>query len=127
MSAFYDDMAATAADLLGEFGQAVTLSHTAPGSYDVATGTVSAGAPTTQTVTGVEEGYSARSIDGTLIMMGDKKFHVSPLDTAGAAITPPVAEDTITLADASVWTIKRCEALSPAGAPVLFTLQLRKA
>ena len=126
MSAFYDDLALTAADLLTEFGQAVTLTHVVSGDYDQATGTTGSGSTTTQTVTGVEEAYSARSIDGTLILMGDKKFHLAPLDTSGAAITPPVAEDKITLADASVWTIKRCEPVSPADTPVLFTLQIRR-
>jgi len=126
MSAFYDDMALTAADLLTELGQAVTLTHTVSGAYDPATGTTGADTTTTQTVTGVEEAYSARPIDGTLILMGDKKFHLAPLNTAGAAIAPPVAEDKITLADASVWTIKAVMPVSPAGTPVLFTLQIRR-
>lgn len=126
MSAFYDDMALTAADLLTEFGQTVTLTHVVSGSYDPATGTTGADTTTTQTVTGVEEAYSARSIDGTLILMGDKKFHLAPLNTSGTAITPPVAEDKLTLADGMVWTIKAVEPVSPAGTPVLFTMQIRR-
>jgi len=126
MSEFYDDMALTAADLLTELGQVVTLTHTVSGAYDPATGTTGADTTTTQTVTGVEEFYSARSIDGTLILAGDKKFHLSPLNAAGAAITPPVAEDKITFADGAVWTIKAVMPVSPAGTPVLFTLQIRK-
>lgn len=126
MTEFYDDMAGTAGDLIAEFGQAVTLTHSAPGTYDTATGTTSDPTVTTQACRGVEEFYSAPSITGTLIQAGDKKLLLSPLNEAGAAITPPVAEDTITFADGVVWTVKDPGPLSPGGTPVMFTLQLRK-
>lgn len=125
MSEFYDDMASTSGELIAEFGQAVTLTHSVAGAYNTATGKKGAATVTTQTVMGLEDSYSAFSIDGTLVKAGDKKLYLSPLDTAGAAITPPVPEDTVTLADGSLWTVKKVDPTSPAGQPVLFTLQLR--
>lgn len=126
MSEFYDDMAATAAELIAEFGQPVTLTHSVPGAYDTETGTSAAATVTTQACLGVEEAYSARSIDGTLILAGDKKLMLSVETTAGTAVTAPAVEDTVTFADASVWTIKAVEPLSPGGTALLYTLQLRR-
>lgn len=110
----------------GGRGQAVTLTRQT-GSYDTSTG-VNTLTTTTQTGSGVEEAYSSRSIDGALIKVGDKKFLLSPLNSSGADLTAPVADETtITLADASVWTVKRVDPLAPAGTVVMFTLQLRGA
>ena len=126
MSEFYDDLASTAAEMLAEFGQAVTLTHSAAGTYNPATGTGSAPTVTTQTINAVEEAYSSRSIDGTLIRSGDKKLHLSPLDTSGAAISLPVPEDTVTFATGPAWTIKAVEPVSPGATPVLITVQIRQ-
>lgn len=124
----YAEAQADALELIAEFGQSVTLTRSVPGAYDTATGTTGAATVTTQTVLAVEEAYHARSIDGTLILAGDKKLLVSPLTAAGAAISAPKAEDTVTFSgDASPWTVKSVEALAPAGTPVLYTLQLRRA
>lgn len=122
---FYADMAATAADLITAFGQPVTLTRSTPGSYDAATGTVT-NSTTTQSGLGVEEAYSARSIDGALILSGDKKLMLSVETAAGAAITAPQVEDTVTFPDTSVWTIKAVEPLSPGGTALIYTLQLRR-
>lgn len=126
MSEFYDDMAETAAELLTEFGQSVTLTHVAAGSYDSATRTTAAGTPTTQTGVAVEDTYSAHSIDGTLIKTGDKKLLLSALNSAGAQITPPKPEDTAALAGGAPWTIVKVDPVQPGGTPVLYVLQVRK-
>ena len=81
---------------------------------------------TTQTGKAVMIDYSSRSIDGTLIMAGDKMLKLSPLDTSGAQLTPPKPESTVTMADGTVWTVKRVEAKNPAGVAVLYTLQVRQ-
>lgn len=126
MTEFYDDLADTAAELLAEFGQAVTLTHVAAGAYNTATGVTAAATTTTQTGVAVEDEYSAHSIDGTLIKAGDKKLYLSPLDSAGAQITAPVAEDTAELAAGGPWTIKKVTPVQPGGTPVLYVLQVRK-
>lgn len=129
MSAFYDDMTATAGEMLVEFGQAITL--TTPGSggtFDPATDTTSgAAAPTTQQSSGIEEAYSAYSLAQGLVHAGDIKFLLSPLCTNGTPVVTPVADrDTLTKAD-GVWAIKKVDPLEPAGTPILFELQLRRA
>lgn len=123
---FYADMADTASGLLTEFGQTVTLTESVPGSYDPATGATGSASVTTQTGKAVMIDYSSRSIDGTLIMAGDKMLKLSPLDTSGAQLTPPKPESTVTMADGTVWTVKRVEAKNPAGVAVLYTLQVRQ-
>lgn len=110
----------------GGLGQAVTITTPFAGVYNPATGAVSTGSATTQAGSGVEEAYSAYSIDGVRVRAGDKKFLLSALNTAGGAITAPVADrDTLTLADGSEWTIKKVDPLAPAGTAIMFTLQLR--
>jgi hypothetical protein len=116
----------------GGSGQMVTITTPFVGVFDPATDTTSAGAATTQIGSGVEVAYSANSVDGTLIRTGDKQFLLSAL-TFGAdgvvtetPLTAPVAHrDTLTFGDGAVWAIKRVDPLSPAGRPIIYTLQLR--
>lgn len=123
---FYADMAATAADLIAEFGQPVTLTRSVPGTYNTATATNGAPQVTTQSCLAVEDAYKAREIDGTLIRVGDKKLILSPQTSAGASVTAPQTGDTVTFADTSVWTVKAVEPLSPGGTALIYTLQLRQ-
>ena len=123
---FYADMATTSAELLTEFGQAVTLTESTPGAYNTATGEPAAPDVTTQSAVGVVRDYSSRSIDGTLIQAGDRLLIVGPKATAGADLTEPTVESTVTLADGSVWTVKRVEAMNPAGVALAYRLQLRR-
>jgi hypothetical protein len=109
----------------GGKGQAVTITRQSAGAYDPATGTAAI-TTTTQSGTGVELDYTIRELDSTLIQQGDKKLLLSPLNAAGAALTKPEIDDTVTLADSSVWTIKNNRPLSPAGTVILFELQLRR-
>lgn len=126
MTAFYTGMAATAAAMVREFGQAVTVSRKAAGTYSPSTGAATV-TTTTQAGLGVEVAYTAREIDGTLVLAGDKKLILGPLNAAGASLTAPQMDDTITLADGGVWTIRAIEPLSPAGTLLIWTLQLRRA
>jgi hypothetical protein len=61
--AFYDDMAATAAELLAEFGKPLILRRTNPGTYDPVTGTETGGStddlPTTGLYTKISADYIA--------------------------------------------------------------------
>lgn len=110
----------------GGKGQVVTITTTTGGAFNEATDTTTGATTTTQTGSGVVENYSAHSIDGTVIQAGDIKLLLSPLNSAGAAITKPVADkSTVTLADGSAWAVKRVDPLSPAGVVVLFELQMR--
>lgn len=110
----------------GGKGQAVTLTRQT-GAYDTSTG-VNTLTTTTQTGSGVEGAYSSRAIDGELVKRGDKLFYLSALNSAGTALTAPVADETlVTLADGAGWTVKHVETTAPAGLAVMYTLQLRGA
>ncbi|MBI5940661.1 MAG: hypothetical protein HY859_09565 [Caulobacterales bacterium] len=129
----YDDRAqALAARKLapksaGGKGQAVTISATAASTYNPTTGRATAGAPSTQACSGIEEAYRASLIDGALIKTGDKRFMLSPLKTDGTAITLPEAGHTLTYADGTAWVIMAVEPFKPAGLLVYAYLQLRRA
>lgn len=117
-SALYTKSAATALRLLTKYGQAVTLSHSTPGTYDPATGSVST-VVTTQTGVAAELSYSAFELTNTLIQRGDKKLLL-----AASGITTPVVDDTVTVGTV-VYTIKNVNTLAPAGVAVTHELQAR--
>jgi hypothetical protein len=123
---FYAEMAETAQALMAEFGQVVTLTESTPGTYDPAQSKPAAPDVTTQTAVGVVRDYSSRSIDGTLIQAGDRLLITGPKTTAGAALAEPTVESGVTLADETVWTVKRVETVKPAGFVLAYRLQLRQ-
>ena len=69
---FYAEMAGVAAELMGEFGQVITVNRTTGGSIDPVTGTVTPGATTTLTANGVLRPYPDALIDGTRITASDR-------------------------------------------------------
>jgi hypothetical protein len=126
MSFDYSDTANDADEAIGEMGQSVTLTHTVAGTYAPGTGITNT--TTEQTGTGAVADWDARQVDGTLIKTGDKRLLLSPLNTSGAALTPPVLGDTVTDAASKVYTLTApLETLSPAGTVVLYTCNMRGA
>ena len=122
---FYQRMQKTSNRLLIGKGQAVTITHVVPGTYDPATGGVT-NTETTQKGTGAVVDWNANQIDGTLIQAGDKQLLLSPLNTAGAALTAPVLGDTVTDAASVVYTlVAPLKTVSPAGTPVLYDCNMR--
>ncbi len=116
----------------GGSGQLVRINTPAEGVIDPQTDLITGGSAVVQIGSGMEEAYSAHSIDGTLILAGDRKFMLAALrfDAAGGitsiAMTAPVPNrDSLTKADGT-WSIKRVDALSPAGIAIFYTLQLRR-
>jgi hypothetical protein len=116
---FYDDIAATAVELLAEFGAPVTLTSVATGSYDPATGQ-GATTPTNYPATGVKLDYEQREIDGTNIRSGDQRVYLAP----DLAVTPKTG-DRLTVG-ASVFQIIASRPLSPATTTVLHDVQVRR-
>ncbi|MGE8367003.1 hypothetical protein [Cupriavidus sp.] len=124
MSAFYDDMAATADELLREYGKPLVLRQVATGTYDPATST----APATQVDfpgTGTLFDFALQSAGqafsgSTLIEVGDKQCYLSPV-----GVPLPTAGDLL-VDGTDVWQVKNVKAINPAGTPVLYELQLRK-
>ena len=121
----YTETAVDAAEAIEEYGQAVTITHIVPGVYDPATGLVT-NTTTTQAGTGAVIEWDARQVDGTLIKVGDRRLLLSPLNTAGAALTAPVLGDTMTDAAGVIYTlVAPLKIVSPAGTPVLYDCNLR--
>lgn len=121
MSFDYDEIAATADELLAEFGQSCSLGSVTDGAYNPETGEASP-ASTTHPVTAAIFAYPQRFVDGTLIRVGDKRALVSPV---GLTVDPKPG-DTLTDAAGAVFQVIDAKPTAPAGAAVLWTLQVRK-
>lgn len=117
---FYAEMAATAAEMLREFGVSVTVSRLTPGAYDPETGTNAAGTTQTWTPWGVMLEYSQREIDGTNIKAGDQRVYMST-----TADLDPKPADTVTIGT-EVWRVVTSRTLAPAGLKVLLDVQVRR-
>ncbi|WP_238564998.1 hypothetical protein [Sphingobium bisphenolivorans] len=107
-------------------GQAVTLTRQASGAYDPATGSASV---TTTTQAGkvviLPFGAGLRKLAGENISQADRQCTLSALNNAGAALTPPEVNDTLTDASGNVWTIIESSPLAPAGLDILYELTIR--
>ena len=68
--------------------------------------------------------YKNQEIDGTLVMLGDKKCLIAQLDMP---TTQPETKDKILEADGSEWKIVRVKTLQPGNIAetIMWTLQLR--
>lgn len=126
-----EDWTAAARDVdagMREAGQLLTISGPGAPTYDPANGATTPGAPTSETTFGVTESYSAFSIDEDKVRTGDLKLLVSPLQSSGAPLAPPIADKhKATLAsDPRPWRVVHVDPTEPAGVPVLYTLQLRR-
>lgn len=116
----------------GGKGQTIILTRVTPDDYDKTTGTIPA-VTTTQTTSGAVFEYNTfirsgvRNEPGTLILAGDKQLLMSPFRADGTPLDPPAVNDTVALADGSVFTITSLAPLSPAGTPVYFECNIRGA
>ena len=115
---FYSDLAATASQLISEFGAAASLKTITQGTYDNATST----AGTTETTVAIKlvvfPGAGYRYLDGSQVQEGDQYGFVS------ASVNPPKVGDTITWMGAPLGVIK-VSVLSPAGVNLLYEVGLR--
>lgn len=114
---FYDDMAATALELLAEFGAPQTIQRVTTGAYDPATGSASVSTSNLIT-TGLARSYKAHMIDGTRIKAGDKEMVLSNEQA-------PQLPDKI-LVGAEPWSIVNIDEISPAGTVIAYRVQIRK-
>lgn len=117
----YDDIAAVADELLEEFGATCTLGVVTVGAYNTTTGSA-ASTSTPTSITAALFDFPQRFIDGTTILVGDKRALIS---TAGLA-TAPKAADTLTDSLGAVYRVINAKAIAPAGTPVLYIAQVRK-
>ncbi len=115
---FYSEMAATASEMLSEFGQTVTITHTSDGTYDPATGATT---PATNTFTAKAAIFDVaqEDIDGTLIRAGDELAYTE-------AVQKPVTGDTMTDAGGTTYTVLKVKGTAPAGLAVLYEVFIRR-
>lgn len=125
MSSFYDDMAATVAEMLSPNadppGGTVHLLNTIPGVYDPATSTTSPSTPVDTPRSGMVFDFGPGQVNGPggLIQGGDKRC----LMEVGVV---PGLEDRIITAGAVEYVIKGIGTLDPSGTnPVLYDIHLR--
>lgn len=125
---FYGSLAATAANVLRGYGNAVssTLARTTPGEYD--SSSLSTGAGTVETVS-VDAFLESSSLQTLGSKFGESMVRESDaMATLSAQGLPfvPDAGDTLTTSDGTVWTVKAVRA-TPAGPnPVLFEALVRR-
>lgn len=116
--AFYDDMAATATELLTEFGAPVTLARTTGESTHPVTGVVTPGTDDTKTTIGILKKYPDNFIDGTRILSGDRMLILD-------ASVQPLMTDRPVIGEQQ-WTPVSIETINPAGTPLTYSVQVRK-
>jgi hypothetical protein len=126
MSAFYEEMAGVALDLISEFGQPITLRDEVPGGYDPETGIVADPVIAEQTGSGILQDYTLSeragisNHPGSLIQQGDKKLIMS-----ASGLTMPTLT-TKAVVGGHTWAIVNIKEINPAGTPLIYELQARR-
>jgi hypothetical protein len=126
MSAFYDEMADVALELIAEFGQVGTLKEVKQGEYDPVTGEGAGSTEVAQAGNLILLEYNSNeagviNASGSLVQEGDKKILLA---AKGLEWKPAI---TTTLeADGQVWTIVNVKEINPAGTPLVYELHGRR-
>lgn len=114
----------SARDMIAAKGQTVTITRRASGSYDTATGAASI-TTSAQTVKAVILPLAPYRKGDTNVTSGDETALVSGIDTAGAILTAPHIDDTLTDVNGKVYTIIAADKLAPDGLAIIYDLILR--
>ena len=117
MSAFYDNMAATASRLIGKYGQAISIKRTTGGTIDPVTGITTAGTASTLATTGILQRYPDSLIDGTRILTSDRLAILAPE-------VEPNLTDKLTFGSKD-WAIVSIQFSNPAGTNLVYFVQVR--
>lgn len=117
MSAFYDNMAATASRLIGKYGQVISIKRVSGGTIDPVTGTTTAGTTTSYPVQGILQRYPDSLIDGTRILTSDRLAILAPA-------VEPVITDKLAFGGKD-WAIASIQTANPAGTPLVYFVQVR--
>jgi len=117
-TAFYNEMAELAEELIGDFGRPVTLVKAGQeAGFDQYGNAVGATPDVSVTGLGCSLDYKIGEIDGSVIQMGDAKMLYKG--------ETPLINMTVTL-EGVKWRIVALNPLNPAGILVMYSLQLRK-
>ena len=121
----YTPLTETAAGLLLQFGQTVTLARTIPGAYDPVTGTYGPGTTETASVSAAILPVGSDQVgqsygDGNMIRQDDRK---AIIESAGFVVD---TDATLTDAAGVVWNIEIANPVAPSGAAVIYKATLRR-
>jgi len=108
---------------LKDKGLTCTITKQTAGTYSTSTGVASV-STSTQSAYGALFDYENKNIDGTLVKKGDRRLLLSALNTAGAALTAPSVNDTVT-ANSVTYTIIAIRPIAPSGVAVAYDCQIR--
>ena len=132
---FYSDLAETAADLLEEFGQSVTLLHypSVPAggyspTYDTGTGEVSPGTSVDYTVDAVVLSATAGKIRSFGLSLDENSRLESMrfvLMAADGLAVKPSTQDQIYF-DSEWWTVKGVTETNPAGTALIYGIGVQR-
>lgn len=75
--------------LLDQYGKTITYRSVTEGTYDPSTGGLTGGSNTDKTVKAYFYNYNLNEIDGTNVVLGDRRVVLHTLDTSGNTITEP--------------------------------------
>ena len=122
MTAFYDEMAVMALEMITEFGQPVIIRATTTGEYDPSTGTAPTETIAEQTSQGILFDFTGQEFqNNSLIKHGDKKLKVA---AQGLEWAPDLLNKVIV--QGRTWSIvPPLKEINPAGTPILYELQVR--
>lgn len=116
---FQSDMAATAHQLLTEFGVSATLIQVVAGIYDPSSST-SSSTETSYTITMYEEDASGSDVDGTQVKAGDKLAMISAIGSV-----QPQTNDRITYQGAD-WQVVDATRENVNGLACVYYVTMRK-
>lgn len=125
----YAAAAASALELIQEFGQSVTMTRTSAGTFDPGAGSISGATTQTQTVVVVSlpaSGGTVQAFDDRLrqeLIAGRLRFfYMAPTLADGSALTfVPKPGDLLTF-EGKKWELAGSTPLNPAGTPVLYNI-----
>ncbi len=107
-------------------GQELTLTHvTSGGTYNPATGGITGKTTEEYTVKGYTYDYDLQEIDGTSVILGDRKLALNAKDIFGDDIPVPAVGDTLS-GEGDVVSIRRVRKLMSGSTVRLYLCQVRE-
>lgn len=129
MSAFYDEMAALAAEMIAEYGQVLTMRRVTEASYDPATGMTSPGTTEEQPITavvlpaskGTIESFDNKLVNGTLI-----ESNIRALKIAANGLLWPPGPGCIVVYEGQEWKMLGATPSNPAGTALVYSASIMR-
>lgn len=123
-----DDLGTSLRELLGDFGQPMTIQRSTPGAYDPTSGNT--GAPTIAVYSGVGRlgNYRDAVVDGTIIQQNDRRVTWQP-DEECADFIPRIGDQVIVTGEPAgvpPFAVMDLDPRQVAGVWIGFTLQVRR-